>query len=290
MRSQLVGQAPELVERASVSSVDWFERHVRDLARRLSADDGLRQRERVHRQRFLHRWSDRQTGLCHTHLAVDPETDARITAVLDAAIAAERATPDPEHRSFDHLRVDAFVAAFTGPRTREQRRPAEVSVLIDTATLTGGSHERTVCETFDGQPIPPESVRRIACDASDHPDRRRRRRSSCWTTAHGRRMATVEQRRALRAMYRSCGFPDCTVRFGDCEVHHVVEWVQHRGRPTSTTCCRSVSEHHHLVHEGGWHLELFPRPRASSCAAPTGGVLFDGSTVDVAPDGTARVA
>ena len=41
MRAQLVEQAAELVEKASVSSVDWFERHVRDLARRLSADDGL---------------------------------------------------------------------------------------------------------------------------------------------------------------------------------------------------------------------------------------------------------
>ena len=46
-----------------------------------------------------------------------------------------------------------------------QRRPAEVTVLIDAATFADGSHEHTVSETFDGQPVPPESVRRIACDA-----------------------------------------------------------------------------------------------------------------------------
>ena len=125
-----------------MSSVDWFERHVRDLARRLSADDGLGWRERVRRQRFLHRWTDRQTGLCHTHVALDPEADARVSAVLDAAVAAERAKPETEARPFDQLRADAFVAAFTGPRRGEQRRPAEVSVLIDAATFTDRSHER----------------------------------------------------------------------------------------------------------------------------------------------------
>ena len=118
VRAQLVEQAAELVEKASVSSVDWFERHVRDLARRLSADDGLAWRERIRRQRFLHRWTDHQTGLCHTHLALDPEADARVSAVLDAAVADERAKPDPEARTFDQLRADAFVAAFTGPRSR----------------------------------------------------------------------------------------------------------------------------------------------------------------------------
>ena len=41
VRAQLVEQAAEFVDTAAVSSVDWFERHVRDLARRLSADDGL---------------------------------------------------------------------------------------------------------------------------------------------------------------------------------------------------------------------------------------------------------
>ena len=132
-----------MVERAAVSSVDWFERHVRDLARRMSDDDGLAwQRERIRRQRSLRRWSDRQTGLCHTHVALDPEADARLAASLDAAVAAERAKPDTEARTFDQLRADAFVAAVTGPRSGE-RRPAEVSVLIDYDTLADGTHDHS---------------------------------------------------------------------------------------------------------------------------------------------------
>src|SRR5829696_5820995 len=55
VRDALVESVDTLVDTAAVSSVDWFERHVRDLARRLSDDDGLQQRERIRRQRFLRR-------------------------------------------------------------------------------------------------------------------------------------------------------------------------------------------------------------------------------------------
>jgi hypothetical protein len=34
----------------------------------------------------------------------------------------------------------------------------------------------------------------------------------------------VEQRRALRAMHRSCVHPDCEVGFEHCDIHHVTPW------------------------------------------------------------------
>ena len=284
VREQLVEHAAELVETAAVSSVDWFERHVRDLARHLSDDDGLRQRERLRRQRFLRRWSDRETGLCHTHLALDPEADARLSASLDAAVAAERAKPEIEARTFDQLRADAFLAAITGPRTGE-RRPAEVSVLIDIDTLADGTHDHSVCETSDGQPLPPESVRRIACDATIIP---LVMSSDGVVLDHGRgrRVATESQRRALRAMYRTCGFPDCTVRFADCEIHHVVHWIRQRGPTDMDNLLPLCSQHHHAVHDAGWHITLHP-DRTLTVRGPDGSVAFDGSTVDVALTGCA---
>ena len=147
---------------ASSSTVDAFERHVADLARRLEGD-GLATAERLRAQRSLRRWTDRETGMCHTHVTLDPEADAMVSAALDAAIAAERAKPD-SGRSFDQLRADAFVTLVTS-RAGAGRRPAQVNVLIDHATLLGGLHDRSVCETSDGQPITPDAVRRLACDA-----------------------------------------------------------------------------------------------------------------------------
>ena len=47
--------------------------------------------------------------MCHTHLTLDPEADAMVSAALDATIAAEHAKPD-SGRSFDQrseLRADA---------------------------------------------------------------------------------------------------------------------------------------------------------------------------------------
>ena len=48
----------------------------------------------------------------------------------------------PKRRTFDQLRADAFVAALHRTSFRGAGRPAEVSVLIDAATLTDGSHDR----------------------------------------------------------------------------------------------------------------------------------------------------
>ena len=103
---------------------------------------------------------------------------------------------------------------------------------------------------------------------------------------HGRarRVATAAQRRALRAMYRTCGHPHCQVGFADCDIHHVVPW-QCGGVTDVANLLPLCSKHHHLVHEGGWHLALHP-DRTIELRRPDGTVAFEGSAVDVAPTGT----
>ena len=180
------------------------------------------------------------------------------------------------------MQADAFVTLVTGARSGG-RRPAEIVVLADLDTLRHGLHPNTVCETFDGQPIPPETVRRLACDGRVIP---------VVLDGHGvvldhgqaRRMATPEQRRALRAMYRTCAHPHCTVRFGDCEIHHVIEWIRQRGPTDLANLLPLCSRHHHLVHDGGWHLTLHP-DRTIELRRPDGTLSFEGSTIDVATAG-----
>ncbi len=47
------------------------------------------------------------------------------------------------------------------------------------------------------------------------------------TAAASVRVANRAQRRALRAMYRTCGYPGCDVTFDRCDIHHVIEWLRH---------------------------------------------------------------
>ena len=87
-------------------------------------------------------------------------------------------------------------------------------------------------------------------------------------------------------MYRTCGFPDCTVRFGDCDIHHVIHWIRQRGPTDLDNLVPLCANHHHLVHDAGWHIALQP-DRTLTVRRPDGSVAFDGSTVDVAPTGSA---
>jgi hypothetical protein len=104
--------------------------------------------------------------------------------------------------------------------------------------------------------IAPESVRRMCCQGVVFP---------VVVDANGSklemgrqvRIANRAQRRALRAMYRTCAFAGCDVAMGRAEAHHVVPW-ELGGATDLANLLPLCARHHHLVHEGGWHLELAP--------------------------------
>ena len=54
----------------------------------------------------------------------------------------------------------------TATRSSGRCRPAELIVVCDVQTLQHGQHDTSICETYDGQPLPPETLRRLACEAS----------------------------------------------------------------------------------------------------------------------------
>jgi hypothetical protein len=205
------------------------------------------------------RWTDRE-GMCHTQISLDPEADARLSAAFDAAVAAEKAKPD-DGCTFDQIRADAFMAMVTATPIPGARHHAELLILIDLATLRSGLHDASICETYDGQPLPPATVRRLACEADIIPivldgD------SSVVDVGRAKRLASADQRRALRAMHCTCAAPDCPVRFGDCDIHHLKEWRE-GGLTNLENLIPLCSKHHHLIHEGQW------RPPARAPAAWT---------------------
>ncbi len=71
------------------------------------------------------------------------------------------------------------------------------------------------------------------------------------------RVANRAQRRALRAMYRTCVFHGCDVVFGRCEIHHIQPW-ELGGSTDLANLLPLCSRHHHVVHDGGWSLHLEP--------------------------------
>ena len=69
------------------------------------------------------------------------------------------------------------------------------------------------------------------------------------------RLANRAQRRALRALYRTCGATGCEVPFDRCEVHHI-HWWDNGGPTDLRNLVPLCSRHHHLVHDHGWQVQL----------------------------------
>jgi hypothetical protein len=154
----------------------------------------------------------------------------------------------------------------------------EISVLVDLATLTGGLHDHSVCETEDGVALPVSTVRRLCCDAEVIPIVLG---GSGETLDVGRSRRTINraQRRALRAMHRTCAEPDCTVPYSQCKIHHVRWWWRDRGHTDIDNLLPLCERHHHLVHEGGWSLTM-TSDRVATWTRPDGAVHHHGSTID----------
>ena len=90
-------------------------------------------------------------------------------------------------------------------------------------------------------------------------------------------------------MHRTCGHPGCTVRFDDCQIHHVIHWIRQRGPTNLDNLLPLCTVHHHLVHEGGWHLTLQP-DRTITLTRPDGTVSYHGTSIDVTTTPTEPVA
>ena len=93
------------------------------------------------------------------------------------------------------------------------------------------------------------------------------------------RVANRAQRRALRAMYRTCGYPGCEIVFERCDIHHVIEWLRHGTTDLDNLLAARARKHHHLVHEGRWRLTL-DKHRVITIHRPDGTQHFHGTTTN----------
>jgi len=273
----------DLLADAERQGVDTFERGCRDLAKHLiaraAATSDADELDRQRKQSRVRRWVDKTTGMCHTHLELDPVRDRALWAAIDASRAKLRQHDGNRRTPWAQLEVDAVIAAIGGGY-RADRVP-EITVLIDHDTLIDGLHQRSICETDNGIPLPISTVRRLCCDAEILPVVLGGK-GEALDVGRSARTATRAQRRALRTMHRTCAHPDCTVTFDACRIHHVTPWLQPTGDTDIANLLPLCDTHHHTVHEGGWQLTITP-DRTATWTRPDGTHHHTGPTIDRVP-------
>ncbi len=269
-RTTLLSLDDDLARTAAASTPAQFRRFMGRLADQLAADRGVERAVRQRTAMTLSKGINDDTGMYWLRGEFDPETGARLFRAVDAEVAAlaKQQTPDDPA---DRQQLAARALVMLATSTNRSKRPGRVELLalVDLDTLSTGLREASVCELHDGTEVSVATMRRLACEAHIIPvvlngD------GVPLDVGRGRRLATDDQRRALRTMYRTCGVGHCDVPFDRCEIHHLDEWDAHHGETNLDRLIPACSRHHHLAHEGGWHLELDPTTRELTVTLPDG--------------------
>ena len=155
--------------------------------------------------------------------------------------------------SVDARRADALVAMCSSAISADAD-PDRATVVVH-AQLSGLTEGTGGCELEGGAAIPPDTVRRLLCNA-----RVQTVLEDGTGTVVGLGRITREPPawmvRQVRYRDRECRFPGCgTRRF--TEAHHV-RWWRHGGRTDLGNLLLICSFHHRLVHEYGWSVKRDP--------------------------------
>ncbi|MDX2379021.1 MAG: DUF222 domain-containing protein, partial [Acidimicrobiia bacterium] len=223
---------------------------------------------------------DSKTGMWRLDAQLDPVRGAIVDRHLQAELARLRAQDQQtgtEPVPFMQLKVDALVSAMSTSGDGVPARP-ELMVHVDWDWLRGQTSETGLCETVDGVELPVETVRRMACDAGILPavmsgD------GVVKDMGRSARTATPGQRSRLATMHATCGLGPCQVPSSLCRIHHVTFWGQHDGPTDEDNLIPVCDKHHHLLHEGGWALEL-TADRTATWRMPDETIYWHGSTID----------
>ena len=270
-RAQFLSYDDELAQQAASTTPGQFKRYVARLVDQLATDRGLERAARQRESVSLAKGINDDTGMYWLRAELDPETGARLFRAIDAETRALAADSANAEHSRQQLAAHALVDLATS--ASRQRRPGRVELLalVDVETITTGLHDASICELDDGTVLPVETLRRLACDAHIIPvvlDGA----GVPLDLGRSRRLASNGQRRALRSMYRTCGIGECDVPFDQCEIHHITEWTADLGETDLGSIIPGCTRHHHLVHEGGWVLDLDPSTRELIITLPDGTV------------------
>jgi hypothetical protein len=263
-----------IAEHATAAQV---ERTVRTYRGVLSQDDELDETNARHAARFLqYDWAD--DGSLEGRFKMTPEVGAVFLKAI--ALMREHIPKDPvdENGSAEPPQVHAatnidaltmIVESFLehGAATRNGGDRYQIVINTDAEVLSGDAEG--TCELANGPALAPETVRRLACDAS-----------IVIVNSDGERHVIqvgdkapaipASTRRAVHRRDGGCRFPGCSAR-SFTNIHH----LHHRAKGGNNDL-RNLLElcwhHHRLVHEGGWNVRLDDRGNVLAIR-PNGNVL-----------------
>jgi hypothetical protein len=281
LRPRLLEQEEQLARLSVRMTAEEFRARLDAVVRDIEGDDGDDRLQRQRRHIGARTWTGRD-GMWNVHGRFDAERAVSLIEALrratEARFHAEHPAETPDdpllrHEFFQALGLADLMLGVGGGSSRP-----EFVVTIDEETLRHGRHHASRVDCGRGVHLPVETLQAMAGRARFVPvvvdrhgvavrqgrpvptlDRLRESLLRPVSLDHGRsrRYASRDQRRALRAMYRSCGVPGCDRHVADCQPHHVEFWED--GGPTDLRLLLPLCKHHHdRLHAESWEVELTP--------------------------------
>jgi Domain of unknown function (DUF222)/HNH endonuclease len=245
---------PALVEAARQTDPYRLAKLTRHLRHTFDADACLADFERRQARRKVH-LSESMDGLFFLDGVLDAETGAGLRTALEAIMGPRSGCDErtPAQRRHDAL-GDLVRRQLDGgelPRRGGQR--PHLTLTADVATLARLPGSRAADLDW-GQPVPAETLRRIACDCAVTPVLVSES-GEPLSVGRTRRTFTGSQRRALVVRDKGCVLCGRPATWTDA--HHLRHWVD--GGETAVRngvlVCRRC---HYRLHEGGYQLVRKP--------------------------------
>lgn len=262
---------------AERSTPDEFARTVRAEVIRCQRGDGLERLARQKRATYLKAWVDQVTGMWCVHGEFAPETGAQLNARLVRTIEklfhdrTPDTAPDDPLQKQQHLRALALVDLVNGEGAAATG--VDMTVLIDATSLVDGCHDDMVIDCGLPIDLPVDTIRRMACVASITPIIVAADGISLYL-GQTTRLASRDQRRVLRAMYRTCAVPGCCVTWDQLVIHHL-RYFRNLGPTDIDNLLPLCVKHHHCAHEGRWQFSL-AQDRTLTINLPDGTTMTTG--------------
>ena len=230
--------------------------------------------DRLWKRRSAACWDD-EDGMTQGRQSLAGDAAATFKAAFDAFVARQFTKDADDRRTNAQRRADASVemaryalAGLRGEAPGPTDR-AQVQILVRYEDLIDTNIADWAGELLGtGQPLAGHAIRRLCCDA-DIVRMVTKGESQIIDVGRRTRTVPVPTRKAVLARDgHRCTYPGCHSRDG-LQVHHLRHWADLGATDLANIACLCW-RHHHLVHEGGWKVELDHGSQRTIWTSPDG--------------------